>query len=363
MSLNKINVLIVDDSQISRELLNFIIETDPDLKVMACVNSGEEAIAYIENNKTRPDVITMDINMPGLDGYETTRRIMAKYPIPIVVVSASGQESEVDRSFKSLEAGALAILDKPFGIGSEKYPAQAKGIKDTIKMVADIRLVTRKISLVYTNGFQNASNHIEMVSDLMPIPSGLDVDVVAIGASLGGPQAIFQLLSQIPESFSVPILIVQHITSGFTKGFVDWLRPHIKLDISIPKHGDKIRKKHIYVAPDNFHLTVGKGGVIQLEKKDEDEEFCPSIARLFRSVANVYDRKAIGVVLTGMGRDGAEDLLLMKERGAFTIAQDENSCVMFGIPKEAIRLKAVERVLPLEEIAPALELIVNKSGH
>jgi len=349
VDVDRIKVLIIDDSPSSRELLTFIIESDSQLMVMACISSGQEALKFLETHK--PDVIILDLIMPKMDGYETTQCIMQRYPVPIIIVSGASQVHDVNNIFRALEIGALAVLEKPDGVGSENYSIQVKAITDTIKTVSGAKLISRFIRP------NRPSTDLKRTTSFDGACVGVDVDIVAIGASLGGPQALHKIFSEISKDFPAPILVVQHISKGFISGFVEWLSRYSNLKINIAKNGEKAIGGHIYVAPDGFHLEMKQVGIIALTKKNDHEELCPSVARLFRSIANVYGARAVGVILTGMGKDGAEELLLMKKRGALTIAQDEKSSVMFGMPKEAILLNAAKCVVSLEEIAPMLNQI------
>lgn len=349
MQKKKITVLVVDDSAVSRELLKYIIEEDPQLKVIGMVESGEKALQFLKDHK--PDVITMDIVMPGMDGFEVTRRIMETRPVPILIISGVYSCDDVAKTFQSIEAGALAILEKPQGVQAQHYMEESEEIRATIKSISEIKLITRfnKTSLSASKGISE--------DDLE------SYQAVAIGGSLGGPQALHQIFSQLPADFAAPIFIVQHISDGFVQGLVNWLNTISALKIKVAEHQEIALPGHVYIAPCKFHMEIKPGNKILLTDEFSQDLLKPSVARLFRSMAETYGRQAIGVLLTGMGRDGAEELLLMKNCGAYTIAQDENSCVLFGMPKEAIQLGAAKNILPLDEIAPMLEKLVKKDTH
>lgn len=342
-----ISVFIVDDSRVARELLSHVIRSDPDLQVVGVAANGEEALEWLKKNTC--DVITMDIHMPYLNGFEVTQKIMEKKPIPIAIVSAAYTPADKQMSFHALEAGALAILEKPMGINDASYYEKAKDLTDIIKTISEIKAIKRlKISL--------GSN-----IDYEKIVPESEIKAVAIGASLGGPLAICEILSELPSTFPVPIFIVQHIVAGFTEGFVRWLQGRSKLHVCLAKDKERAKPGTVYIAADNFQMEVNKGGVISLVNGAPDGRQ-PSIASLFKSVAENYGPSSIGVILTGMGRDGAQELLQMKQKGALTIAQDEESCLMFGIPKEAILLGAARYILPLNKIANTLTKLVRREN-
>lgn len=350
MGNNVIRVLIVDDSVVVREHLKHIIESDPDLKVVGMCEDGMEALHWLKSNSA--DVITMDIIMPIMDGFEVTRKIMESKPVPIVIITSAFKPKDAIQGFRAMEAGALAILEKPLGPTDPLYHQKIAEIITTIKIVKDIKLVRR----TGTKNGKSISIPKEKIADFSE-----DIEAVVIGASLGGPAALMCILPLLNPSFPVPIFIVQHIVPGFTSGLATWLQSYTNLAVVIPKNGEIAKPGYCYLAPDNCHMIISKGNIIHLEESSA-KGIQPSVGRLFKSAAETYGKKCIGVILTGMGKDGANELLLMKEKGAYTIAQDEKSCVMFGMPAEAIKLGAVSKVLPLEQIPITLNYLVDKEG-
>ncbi len=355
MNNKKIKVLVVDDSSVARELLTFIIDSDPQLKVIGYANDGEAALKFLEHET--PDVITMDIFMPKLDGFETTRRIMETHPIPIIIISAGYDSSQVEKSFRAINAGALAILPKPAGPGDPLYSIVAQEIVETIKVAHGVKLIKRRPQFasppVY-NPERSADGYIET-----NIVSGCSIKAIAIGASLGGPPALAAILSELSPSFPVPIFIVQHIAVGFAQGFADWLDTMTNLNVVLAKNHEQAKPGWVYVAPETHHMEVTADNAIAYIEHNKEHLF-PSVAHLFRSMAYAHGPRGVGVILTGMGKDGAAELLLMKKQGAFTIAQDEESCVMFGMPKEAIAIGAATRVVPIQKIASLLKQLTDK---
>jgi two-component system chemotaxis response regulator CheB len=351
-----INVLVVEDSRVIRDYLVYALETDPDIRVMGTAGSGEAALEFLGDH--RPDVILMDIHLPGIDGFETTRRIMSSNPVPIVVCTASTQLNEVHTAMRALETGALAVLKKPRGLDDPDAEAETAAIINTLKLMSEVKVVRR-----WTRAPAAATHVAPAVTEPAPRDvAGHDAAIVAIGASTGGPPVILQILSGLPHTFPVPILIVQHITAGFTAGFAEWLATASGLPVHLADDGEIPLPGHVYVAPDDHHLRVGVRGELQTSRDEPLNGVRPSAGVLFRSVAERFGRRAVGVLLTGMGRDGAEELKLMADRGALTVAQDEESCVVFGMPAEAIRLGAARFVLPPGKIADVLTTAVRRGA-
>ena len=340
-----IQVLVVEDSPLLRELLCRILSSDPEIEVLAAVGNGQEALSALKSYS--PDVITMDIHMPGMDGVEATRAIMQTRPTPIVIVSASVQTQEAASAFRALAAGALAIVEKPVAPGVPGYEEMAANMVRTVKLAAEVKVVRR---WKHPPGPKLKRMRVEPVVK----GSGAEVRLVALGASTGGPQVLQTILAGLSRDFSAPVLVVQHITHGFTDGFVEWLASSSPLPVLIPKHGEQIRTGHVYVAPEHVHMKVERGETISLSSDGPSNGHRPSVSVLFHSVAEVFGGDAVGVLLTGMGKDGAAELKRMREKGAVTIVQDLESSVVPGMPGEAIRLGAASHILPPSQIAPAL---------
>ena len=342
-----INVLVVEDSRVIRDYLVYTVETDPGIRAIGTADSGEAALEFL--GRRRPDVILMDIHLPGIDGFETTRRIMSWAPVPIVVCTASAGFDQVHTAMRALEAGALAVLKKPRGFGD---PDAEAAMINTLKLMSEVKVVRR------WNGTAAAAR---VAAEPMPRRLiGRDVAIVAIGASTGGPPVIARILSGLSPAFAAPILVVQHISAGFTAGFAEWLATASGLPVQVAQGGEIPLPGHVYVAPDDHHLRVGPRGELQTTGDEPHNGHRPSVGVLFRSVAGRFGRRAIGVLLTGMGRDGAEELKLMADQGALTVAQDEESCVVFGMPAEAIRLGAAKFVFPPHGIAEFLTTAVRR---
>lgn len=348
-----IKVLVVEDSPVVQELLTHILNSDPELKVIGTACNGKEALEFLTGKK--PDVITMDIHMPVMDGFEATSSIMANNPVPIIIVSASWEPAEVEKTFQAIEAGALTCIEKPLGLGHPDYEKVSKNLIETVKVMAGVKLVRRWSKAKPTQTVPQSQGK----KALFKLPE--DLRVVAIGASTGGPPALQELFSGFPDDFAVPILIVQHISHGFLPGLVEWLGQSIKLTVSIASDNESLFPGTIYFAPDGKQMGVDIKGRIKLSDQKTENSLCPSVSYLFRSVSETYGPKAIGVLLTGMGKDGAEELKLMRDCGAITFAQDRETSVVHGMPGEAIKLGAAMYVLSPNGIAEMIKDMVNNT--
>ena len=346
-----IKVLVVEDSPVVREFLVHILGSDPGIRVVGTAHDGEEALEAIA--RQRPDVITMDVHMPKMNGLDATRRIMETCPTPIVVVSGSTDPAEVATTFEAMEAGALAVLRRPAGIGHPDHEATARELVQTVKLMSEVKVVRRWPRAPRDSIARPAQPRLERAPG--------HCRIVAIGASTGGPPVLQTILSQLPSDFPAPILVVQHMAAGFVRGFIEWLAHSSRLPIHLAAHAAQILPGHVYVAADELQMKVERGGRIALTREPPENGLRPSVSFLFRSVAEVYGGDAVAGLLSGMGRDGADELKLLKDKGAVTFAQDKDSSVVHGMPGEAIKLDAASFVLPPEKIAATLASLA-KSG-
>ena len=353
MEPNKIKVLIVDDSPSVQDLLIYILTSDPGIEVIGTAYTGKRAIKFLERNK--PDIITMDMDMPEMNGLDATRIIMETNPVPILIVTASWSPSDVKSTYKATEAGALAIMEKPRGIGHPDHNMMALELVQTVKLMSKIKVVKRWP--------ETRREPIKVkVPPSIPKPEQIkaDIKLVAIGASTGGPLALQKILSLLPKNLPVPILIVQHVAKGFLKGLVEWLSETTGHNVHIASNNENPKQGNVYVAPNGFQMGVKIGGKLVLRKDMPEYNLCPSVSYLFHSVAEVFRENAIGVLLTGMGKDGAYELKQMKDHGAVTIAQNKESSVINGMPGTAVKLGAAKYILSPEQIAGTIEQLVRR---
>jgi two-component system, chemotaxis family, protein-glutamate methylesterase/glutaminase len=343
----KTRILVVEDSATVRGRLVEIVRSDPALELVGEVEDGKRAIELCQ--RYRPDVITMDMMMPLMSGLAATEYIMAHCPTPILVVSASTNRGELFKIYEALAAGAVEVLEKP--TGSEPDGAWERRFLATVKLVAKIRVITHPRARL--SGLQRPA------PPTMPPPavprSGRKFDLVAIGASTGGPGAIVEVLRGLPADFALPILFVLHINEPFGTAFADWLDGQTARRVSYPKDGMPLTAAaaRVIVAPGNRHLVV-RDERLHLTDDAERHSCRPSVDVLFESVAREYGAAAAACLLTGMGKDGAQGLLKIREAGGLTIAQDEGTSVIYGMPREAALIGAATHILRLGEIGPRL---------
>ncbi len=341
-----IRVLIVEDTPTARELLVRIFGTDPEIELAGIARNGLEAVAMVRER--RPDVVTMDIHMPKMNGVEATREIMRTCPAPIVIVSGSLDQTEAREAFEAMEAGALAVIERPAGVSHAGFKAEAEELLRTVKLMSEIKVVRR------WNASRMGGAAAPVAASQVLRARSPRAQFVAIGASTGGPVVIETILLNLPRNFPVPILIVQHMAAGFIQGFVEWLGCSTGFSVHVAAHGELPRGGQVYVAPDGHHLGVAPDGRLTLSNLPAEYGLRPSVSYLFRTVSQVCGERAIGILLTGMGKDGARELKLMNDLGAITLAQDKESSIVHGMPGEAILRGGATYVLPPLKIAEML---------
>ncbi len=340
-----IRVLVVDDSPLIRMILTNMLESVPGFQVVGQASDGQEAVHLAA--RLRPDVITMDIRMPRMNGLEATRQIMGATPTPIVVVATSIYDSDLNIAFNAIAAGALTVVEKPKGLDPADYEAVRDQLVTTVRLMSDVQVVTLWPS-------DQPPSRARRVPPALERAPQARVELIAIAASTGGPGTLRQVFSGLPSDLSIPVVVVQHITAGFGQGFANWLNDVTPLKVALAKSGDVLAPGHALIAPEGMHLTVAPGGIVRLDQSPPIGGQRPSATRMFESVAKVYGPAAVGVVLTGMGDDGATGLEALRKAGGQVIAQDEASCVVFGMPQVAIERGIVNLVLSPDEIAQAL---------
>jgi two-component system chemotaxis response regulator CheB len=338
-----IRVLVAEDSAVTREFLVALLRS-AGFEVVGAALDGAEAVA--ETKRLRPDVIVMDVHMPRMDGLEATRRIMAAVPTPIVLVSATTRD-DVALGFEALKAGAVAVSGKPAGPEHPDHDASARDFLKTVELMAEVKVVRRW-----------PRREARAAAAGTPMPDR-KVRLVALGASTGGPAILAQILGDLSPDLEAPLLIVQHITPGFAFGLAEWLAKETRMRVKLAEPNETVRGGVAYVAPDGVQMGIRPDGRIHLAPRPGGDGLCPSASYLFESVAAAYGRSAMGVLLTGMGQDGAAGLRRLRLAGGITVAQDEATSIVFGMPAEAVRLEAAEYILPPPGIARFIRALVG----
>jgi two-component system chemotaxis response regulator CheB len=337
-----IRVVVAEDSLTVRELLVAILAGDPQIEVVGQAKHGAEAIELVL--RLRPDVVTMDIEMPGTDGLEATREIMARAPTPIVVVSASSSWPHVQRSFEAVKAGALVMIDKPSDPASPAFEAQRQQLVSMVKAMSAVKVVRRRQPTA--------------ILDRGPAPARSAAPrsfrTVVVAASTGGPAALQQLLGGLSRNFSLPLLVVQHIAGGFVEGLAEWLAATCDLDVRVARGGERPAPRTVYLAPDDRHIGFGSEGRLLLSAAPPIEGHRPAADVLFESAAELHGDATIAVVLTGMGRDGARGARRVRERGGWVLAQDAATSVVYGMNRATIECGAVDEIHAIDRLGPAL---------
>ena len=355
--LSPIKVLLVEDSPVATIVLKRIFDASPEIEVVGTACNGLEALELIP--KLQPEVICTDLNMALMNGLEFTQEVMRKYPRPILIISASVQAKDTQNVFELMKAGALDVFPKPIGGLVSDYDRLANELIAKVKVLSGVKVFTRhqRLGGIETGDRPNQQiNRLPMDSYQLSSKNlnSQTIKLLAVGASTGGPQALHSIISQFPANLPVPVICIQHISEGFLQGLVDWLGFESKLLVKIAGLGELPQAGIVYFPQEKRHLELDAQGRFVYSEGANFAGHCPSITVTFKSVANFYGRAAAGVLLTGMGRDGAEGMLAIAQRGGLTIAQDEASSVVFGMPKEAIALGAAQHVLPVSAIAPLL---------
>jgi two-component system chemotaxis response regulator CheB len=350
MPTTPIRVLLVDDTQVDLVIIKRMLAASPEIQVVGTAQNGREALELIP--LLQPTIICTDYHMPVMDGLELTKEVMKRYPCPILVItSASISDGTI---FPLLEAGALDVFPKPGNIFEADQAA--------FELIRKIRLLSGVF--VFRKRGEQPTAYVsappQSVRPLLNRPAS--ISIVAVGASTGGPHALQAIFPHLPSDFPVPVVCVQHICEGFLQGFVEWLGLQCRMTVKIARSGETPQAGTIYFPKEGTHLIVDDRGRLMASQELPLDGHRPSVTATFTSVARYYGKNACGVLLTGMGRDGADGMLAIARAGGITIAQDEESCVVFGMPGEAIKLGAIQSILPLREVAPVL-IDLMKNTH
>jgi two-component system, chemotaxis family, protein-glutamate methylesterase/glutaminase len=370
-----VKVLVVDDSRTEQLMLSHMLTSESGIEVIGTADDGISAMNFLKH--TKPDVITMDLNMPGVDGLQVTRTIMESQPIPIIIVTVDRSLSTAANAFKLIEAGAVGIVEKPCIINDAQHEEIARQLRQLVRTMAQVKLVHRwpkktvesmptpgqvatAKTLARKEALTTRSNreHVQRRKLALPVrtePSPKAPSCIAIGASTGGPSVIKYLLENLPKELNVPIFIVQHIAPGFSEGFAHWLKRHVTHELCLGTHRQTIKPGCIYLAPSPYDMGVDSHKRIILSRKNS--KGISSVSFLFKSLAGTFGNSAMAILLTGMGSDGAKEMKELRDLGAITIAQDQKSSVIHGMPDAAIKLGAAEHVMNPEEISEFIRKI------
>ncbi len=339
-----IKVLLVDDSPIALTILKRMLSSSPDIEVVGTALNGKEALELIP--KLNPTVLCTDLHMPVMDGLELTKQVMSLHPMPILVVSVSVREGSAN-VFKLLEAGAVDVMLKPKGGLEAEFEKNAKEFVSKIRILSGVR-VFRKF---------RAERPPEIPESKIQIPKS---KIIVIGASTGSPQALHEILGQLQHDFPLPVVCIQHISEGFLKGLVEWLSEQCRIKVRIAEHGELPMTGTVYFSQEGTHLKIDRSGRFVCSTEPPVYGHRPSITVTMRSLVQYYGSAVIGVLLTGMGSDGAEGMLAIQQAGGATIVQDEKSSVVFGMPKQVIEIGGAQHILSLEEIT---EMLMRLGGN
>lgn len=338
-----IRVLLADDSPLTRMVLRDLLARDPEIQIVAEVGDGLAAVA--QTAELRPDLVIMDVMMPEMDGIEAVAAIMSSTPTPILMLSANTDPTDSRSAFSAIRLGALDVMAKPAGVTTAAFTEVADLLIARVRSLSRIRVM---------HHFRSRRG------PAVPVPApavpGGKRRILAIGASTGGPKVVMQLLKELPRDFNAAVLIVQHIADGFAPGFAEWLDREVPLPVALAREGERPQSGRVLVAPNGAHLTLDDQGRVALRQTPPVNCCRPAVDALFLSLADANrGGETVGVILTGMGNDGAAGLQALRRQGAFTIAQDEATCAVFGMPKAAIERGAVDQVLPLAEIVKVVQ--------
>jgi two-component system chemotaxis response regulator CheB len=372
----QLSVVVVDDSMVQRRFVRTAVDGDRELVVVGEARNGRDAIAMVE--RLRPHVVLMDLHLPVMNGIEAIERIMAVRPTPILVYSAFVDGADRENATAALAAGAVDVMEKPGAHGPARLDDDADALRRRLRLVGRVKVITHPRAKLGGSGATLSTRRlggaVRAVAPAAaaattapgrparPLPE-LDartVRVLAIGASTGGPQALATLLAEIPPDLQAAVVLVQHMADGFIEGLAAWLDGICPLPVAVGASGRRLQPGTVTVAPSGLNLIVHKELRVTTQEPPRSQYHVPGIDATFSSIAEAVGRDAVGVLLTGMGRDGAAGLLQMREAGAFTVAQDEATSAVYGMPAAAMALDAVDRQLPLDEVGAALRQLC---GH
>ena len=338
----RIRVMVVEDSMTTLELLLSILDNEEDINVVGTAKNGFEAVQNVKN--IAPDIILMDINMPIMNGFEASGKIMEECPTPILLVSASWELSEVKPIVESMQLGVLGVHKKPPSPFDSDFKRLSQEMLEAIRTMSEVKVVKRRFG-------QN------IISESMKIEHNRSYSQIVIGASTGGPPVIHKILSRLPANYAYPIVVAQHMSAEFIENFVRWLDMSVAVKVKEAQDLEEMKAGMVYVAPKGFHILLQKN-LIRLEEASLDEIIVPKISKLFASIGEKEAKETLAILLSGMGEDGADAMRTLRDFGAMTVAQNQESSVVYGMAKKAKDLGGVELTLSPEEIG---ELLVKIS--
>lgn len=342
-----IRVVVVDDSPLARKVLRELLSEDPDILVVGEAHDGTLAVSVVE--QLRPDIVTMDLRMPGTDGLAAAAEIMRRAPTPVLLVTSSDFHQRQHDIFDSFRFGVVDVLAKPALTPDGAHSPAARSLVDKVKLLSRIRVTASGREPMARQAVAPGTN----------VLAALKRRAVGIGASTGGPRALPEVLSRLPVDFPAPVLVAQHMSEPFVAAFAEWLASESALPVSVAREGDIPRAGQVLVAPGGHNLVIDRSGAARLDTTLAPLSIRPSVDMLFESLANAYGAGAVGVVLTGIGRDGTEGLRRIKRAGGASLVQDAASCVVNGMPGSAVAEGVVDAVVELKELGAMLQRLVS----
>jgi two-component system, chemotaxis family, protein-glutamate methylesterase/glutaminase len=354
----KKKVVLVEDSPVVLEILQRLLSSSPEVDVVGIARDGEEGLAVI--TKTQPDVICTDLFMENMDGLELTKRVMAEDPRPILVISNFVQTTDIDNIYRLLQAGAADVFPKPTAGSPTDYEKLKAALIAKIRVLSSLKVAPQRRQPTVPTSVEPAISGSFSNIELQMANVTSRVQVMSIGSSTVGLQAIQKILGQLPSDFPLPVICTLHAGEGVLSGLVSWLSSQCSLQVKVAEVGELPGSGTVYFAPEKHHLELDSQGRFIYSTALPGEKYCPSITVMFQSIANFYGRATAGVLLSGLGHDGAEGLQAIAQAGGIAIAQNENGNTVFGVVKEAISLGAAHHLLPVENIAPFLLKAISR---
>ncbi|MCK4259533.1 MAG: chemotaxis response regulator protein-glutamate methylesterase [Halanaerobiales bacterium] len=349
---NPIKVLVTDDSAFMRQVISDLVNSNPRLQVIATARNGENALELIK--KLNPDVITLDVEMPKLNGFETLKKIMSESPKPVVMISHLTQEGATT-TFNCLDAGAMDFIPKPSGSISLDFAKVAQDLSEKLIIAYE----NFRPSILSLSTSRRKRSKISIPTSTFS--EGKKDMVVALGTSSGGPRALKEVIPMLPANFPAGMIVVQHMPPGFTKSLADRLNSESKIRVKEAEEGDRIEPGLALIAPGNYHLEIEKGGIVRLNQKPSLWGVRPCVDYMMQTIAPLYKDQVIGVILTGMGRDGADGMAAIKQHGGQTIVQDKETCLVYGMPRAAVDRGLADHILPLHDVTHKIVQLLNRN--